>query len=267
MIVLKYWLRDRGLNDTFTGGVGSFLLQLLVICSLQHPPPTPSHFRSHGGNLGASLIHFFELFGLRLNYTQVGIAVTDGGRFFNKRLRGCLDERRPYLLAVESPHDSSVDVASNAFNIRSVRRACEHAYCSLLAAAADAAKERSSSADKTQPRMRILSALLDGAEEEMAERFSLHQAECAAGVAPESAQASSAEASGVQSHSATSCDKQASVGPRKGRLEEGRASRKGPPSKGPSKRLRDEGTKKKKGVLKRVVSAVSQALTGKRKSK
>ena len=38
VFVLKRWLRLRGLHDTFRGGVGSFLLQLLVVSNLQHPP-------------------------------------------------------------------------------------------------------------------------------------------------------------------------------------------------------------------------------------
>ena len=33
VLVLKRFLHDRGLHDTFSGGVGSFLLQLMVISS------------------------------------------------------------------------------------------------------------------------------------------------------------------------------------------------------------------------------------------
>ena len=35
VLVLKRFLNDRGLHDTFTGGIGSYLLQLMVISSLQ----------------------------------------------------------------------------------------------------------------------------------------------------------------------------------------------------------------------------------------
>lgn len=77
VLVLKRFLHERGLHDTFSGGVGSFLLQLMVICSMQHPPSLQSWER---GNLGCCLLHFLELFGLRFNYERVGIALDNGGR-------------------------------------------------------------------------------------------------------------------------------------------------------------------------------------------
>ena len=85
VLVLKRFLISRGLNDTFTGGVGSFLLQLLVISSLQQPALHPPPHAALKGNLGGQLLHFFETFGMRLNTAIVGLRVSDGGRFFDKR--------------------------------------------------------------------------------------------------------------------------------------------------------------------------------------
>jgi non-canonical poly(A) RNA polymerase PAPD5/7 len=75
VLLLKRWLISRGLNDTFTGGVGSFLLMLLVIASLQQPPLQPPTLPGTQHNLGRCLLHFFELFGMRLNTMTVGIRV------------------------------------------------------------------------------------------------------------------------------------------------------------------------------------------------
>ena len=52
VLVLKRFLNTRGLHDTFTGGVGSFLLQLLVISALQHPPKERQCLR---GNLASQV--------------------------------------------------------------------------------------------------------------------------------------------------------------------------------------------------------------------
>lgn len=194
VLLLKRWLISRGLNDTFTGGVGSFLLMLLVIASLQQPPLQPPTLPGTQHNLGRCLLHFFEMFGMRLNTIAVGIRVADGGRFFDKRQRGWLNDERPWLLCVENPIDSTHDVGANAFNFRSVRRACAHAYCSLLSA--DARKQRGEDAgskresgflpwDHTSTngqvtggprRLRLLSSFLD-IECEMARRFEMHAAE------------------------------------------------------------------------------------------
>lgn len=34
-LFLKYFLYIRGLNDTYSGGIGSFLLQLMIVSHLQ----------------------------------------------------------------------------------------------------------------------------------------------------------------------------------------------------------------------------------------
>ena len=45
VLVLKYFLQQRNLNVTFKGGVGSFLLQLMVIASIQHHAKVRQHAR------------------------------------------------------------------------------------------------------------------------------------------------------------------------------------------------------------------------------
>jgi hypothetical protein len=126
--------------------------------------------------------------------------VADGGRFFDKRQRGWFNDERPWLMSVENPIDSTHDVGANAFNFRSVRRACAHAYCSLLSA--DARAQRGEDAgssgepgfvpwDETttagqgtssSSRPRLFSSFLD-VEDEMAQRFAMHAAEANAPIA------------------------------------------------------------------------------------
>jgi len=87
------------------------------------------------------LLHFFEMYGYRLNYNEVGVRVSRDGGFYRKRSRGWVVKERPYLLSVESPIDPSVDVGANTYNIRSVRRAFGHSYCALAGKMARIARE------------------------------------------------------------------------------------------------------------------------------
>lgn len=128
-LVVKYFLAQRGLNETFAGGLGSFLTQLLVVSFLQH------HCRSLGAehdhpkynNLGQLLVGFFTLYGRDFNYTDLGISVRNGGAYFFKEDRGWLDENRPFLVAMENPNEQSLDVGKNSYEVRTVRRAFDYA--------------------------------------------------------------------------------------------------------------------------------------------
>lgn len=178
VLVLKRFLNVRGLHETFSGGVGSFLLQLLVICSLQQPESgmESGSAASRPGlagkaaasaemraSLGAQLLHFLQTFGLRLNYETVGVSVRSGGRFFAKSSRGWRQSDRPQLLCVENPLDPEHDVGANSFNVGSVRRAFAHGYCALLA------RLEAAYAGVRGSGLRVLGCVLD-VEEEMAER-------------------------------------------------------------------------------------------------
>ena len=167
VLVLKRWLNARGLHDTYHGGVGSFLLQLLVIASLQHPPSERKP--SLRGNLGSCVLHFLELFGLRLNYEAVGISVADGGAFFSKAERRVGNTDRPGLICVLNPLDTTHDVGANSYNIGCVRRAWSHCYVALVAALDD----RQVVPGAAGRRLQVLSALMD-CEAEMSARFEQH---------------------------------------------------------------------------------------------
>ena len=81
VILLKYILNCRGLNEVWTGGLGSYALTLLVVNFFQqHPRETA---KESGENLGTLLLEFFELYGRHFNYEQNGIQVRNEGNFFN----------------------------------------------------------------------------------------------------------------------------------------------------------------------------------------
>jgi non-canonical poly(A) RNA polymerase PAPD5/7 len=71
--VLKHFLAARDLNKPFTGGMGSYMLQLLIVSFLQHQQ---REFHNYGRdvwpNLGSLLLDFFRLYGLEFNYYTTG---------------------------------------------------------------------------------------------------------------------------------------------------------------------------------------------------
>jgi non-canonical poly(A) RNA polymerase PAPD5/7 len=92
--VLKYFLSARCLNEPYTGGVGSFLLQLMIVAFLQHRERDAVNFKRLGVyNLGSLLLEFLELFGIEFNYFTTGISVRYDGFFFPK---GSADRRSTF---------------------------------------------------------------------------------------------------------------------------------------------------------------------------
>ena len=101
MLVLKCFLKARQLNETYYGGVSSFLLTMLVVSHLQR------QYKKYGKgvevDLGKHLIDFFELYGTLFNYEDIGISIRKG--YFTKESRGWegWDERSRFRLCVENP--------------------------------------------------------------------------------------------------------------------------------------------------------------------
>ncbi|CAK4075053.1 unnamed protein product [Aphanomyces euteiches] len=125
-LLLKYFLQQRGLNETFKGGVGSFLLQLMVVSFLQHSNRN-SRYRNEGTDLGHLLFGFFDLYGNIFNSFDLTISVSNGGAYLKKTDLNWKNYQRPELLSMENPHDRTLDVGSNSFEIRRVFKVFSHA--------------------------------------------------------------------------------------------------------------------------------------------
>ena len=140
--VLKAFLHQRGLNEVYSGGIGSYAVLCMVMAHLQlHNTTCKSTWAgSHGasdaseGCLGTLLIDFFELFGRRLVAEDVGISCGGKGPgFFKKRDRNMYEEARPFLWAIEDPQDETNDLGRNSYACRQVKSAFEHAFTVITA--------------------------------------------------------------------------------------------------------------------------------------
>ena len=90
IFVLKFFLKSRSLNEPYTGGIGSYMLQLLLISHLQRNA-WMFDARERGGvsepelqpSLGTLLHSFFSFYGRYFNSRDLGICITDGGSYFS----------------------------------------------------------------------------------------------------------------------------------------------------------------------------------------
>jgi non-canonical poly(A) RNA polymerase PAPD5/7 len=141
--VLKYFLAARSLNEPYSGGVGSFMLQLLIVAFLQHRERLAFNYRKQTVyNLGLLLVEFFKFYGLDFNYFTTVISVRNDGFFFPKgeRKEVFCDDGRTNLLALENPLDPSSDVGKPSFRFQMVRM-CEitlYLTCSPVTVYSDA---------------------------------------------------------------------------------------------------------------------------------
>jgi len=127
-LVIKYYLKQNNLNDTWSGGIGSYTLVIMITSYLQNL--TKSGGLRDGESLANLLLGFFDVYGRRFNYTENGISVKDQG-YYNKKSRMWFNERFPNALSVEDPHNPEIDVGSASFEINKAKTAFENAYYRL----------------------------------------------------------------------------------------------------------------------------------------
>lgn len=105
VLIIKAFLSQRGMNEVFTGGLGSYAIVCLAVSFLQLHPKLRRGEIDASKNLGVLVMEFFELYGLHFNYEQTGISVNGGGSYFNKVHRGWQNWQRKLLLSIEDPTD------------------------------------------------------------------------------------------------------------------------------------------------------------------
>jgi len=146
ILIIKTFLRQRKLNEVFTGGLSTYSISLMVIHLLQI---------FHGGeadrrrvSLGKLLIDFFHLYGYMLDYDHVVLSVTGGGSYIPKErfrpAREAMEINRrkgqPTLrLAIEDPQNPSNDVSGGSREIHHIRTAFKQAFLALTSPGAAAA--------------------------------------------------------------------------------------------------------------------------------
>jgi len=158
--ILKYFMASRGLNEPYSGGCGSFAVQMMIVSFLQHRERHSYNYRiPNTCNLGSLLIEFFELYGMDFNFLTTGISVRSDGFYFPKGAKGKKDifyqPSRAFAMGMENPFDITADVGRPSFRMQLIQKSFEIALRVLLSHVAEPAVETES----------ILAAILPPTEE------------------------------------------------------------------------------------------------------
>lgn len=133
VILLKTFLNQRGMNEVFTGGLGSYSIILLVISFLQLHPKIQSSQINPSKNIGLLFVELLEYYGKHFNFDEAGISIRGRGGYFNKHNKGWFRPNQPYLLSIEDPNDPSNDVSGGSHNIIRVRQTIAGGFDSITA--------------------------------------------------------------------------------------------------------------------------------------
>ena len=134
-LVLKVFMAQRKLRETYSGGVGSFVLSVLVISFLQmRQRLMVNKKQDFSWNLASLLVEFFQMYGGSFNIIQTGVSIQSDGTFFHKRAREgeWTTPRRPVAFTIEHPIEQDADVGRNSFLAPKIRKAFEHAHEVLI---------------------------------------------------------------------------------------------------------------------------------------
>jgi len=138
-LFLKFYHHSRSLNETFSGGIGSFMLSCMLASMFQsHESRSNSKFNKglfSECSVGSWLIEFFHYYGYDFNYSKVVISVAFPEGFQSKTSSQFRCRRQPYLMSIINPFERTKDLGRNAFMAIWARQAYRTSYKDLLVAA------------------------------------------------------------------------------------------------------------------------------------
>lgn len=134
LIFLKYFLLQRGLHETYGGGMGSYLLCNVCLHFLQRHPSRRDQRQYAATSLGHLLFDFLKYYGQEFRYDSQGISLINGGNVFNKadmakgKAGGKGKDKGKLSLCLRSPLDPSVDLGGACFRMTVLRNLFNHGY-------------------------------------------------------------------------------------------------------------------------------------------
>ncbi|KAJ1657110.1 hypothetical protein IWQ61_003436 [Dispira simplex] len=133
LFIIKQFLIQRGHNEVYMGGIGSYALTNLIVSFLQMHPQIQTGHIDPQLNLGVLLVEFFELYGKTFNYLNTGIRTAGKGSYFDKR-RSVHNENDPRLrLCIEDPQDPSNNISRGTFKMHEIKHTFSGAFDVLTA--------------------------------------------------------------------------------------------------------------------------------------
>ena len=109
--ILKYFIRQKKLNDLHSGGISSYILFHMVYFYLLNVYKNKHNSHSHDLlTLGHLLIGFFQFYAFDINYDKVGISVRYGGFFYDR-------EKKSYGAATNNNNNNNNSNSNKGNNV------------------------------------------------------------------------------------------------------------------------------------------------------
>lgn len=136
--VIKQFLAQRGLNEVYCGGLGSFAVTCMVVSFLHTHPAVASGRVDPIQNLGNMLLEFLDLYGNRLNADEVGLRIDSAAHacYFPKHTDLPAPPSRRgggRLLCIQDPNLCDNDISRSSFLISLIQQ-CFSEACEALTA-------------------------------------------------------------------------------------------------------------------------------------
>ena len=126
VLVMKAFLKIRRLNETYYGGIGSFLLQLMVLAYLQYYYKEREYYIG-GESLTEYLIGFLEFYSTKFNYAKLTIVVEGYGGFIDKEL-----VKSHGAFSLLNPLNPLIDLGKSVYNAEAIFKLFKECENSLL---------------------------------------------------------------------------------------------------------------------------------------
>ncbi|CAC9698950.1 nucleotidyltransferase, putative [Plasmodium sp. DRC-Itaito] len=131
VLLLKFFLNSRNLNETYIGGIGSFLLSCMVLHFLQMHTSTFDKNHFNNTYLIKLLIEFFYFYSIDYKLHDACIVVRGLGHVLPRRLRKEY-EFNDQRLCFENPIDTSIDIGRNTYRIKYILYLFSYTYCNFI---------------------------------------------------------------------------------------------------------------------------------------
>lgn len=121
-LFLKLLLYHYDVNEPFTGGISSYVLQIMII----------SYIQLHSCNsLTDIVLGFLKFYGQEFNFFLTGIDVANEGRLFSRYVENCMSYDSPVSMHIIDPLNPSNILGDNAFKIREIKDIFANVYRKL----------------------------------------------------------------------------------------------------------------------------------------
>jgi non-canonical poly(A) RNA polymerase PAPD5/7 len=131
LVVLKYFLKQRNMDNTTNNGLSGYSLFLMIFSFLQNHPSNFDVDIANNTSLGELLVGFFEIYGIYFNYEDLKIDVRKNGGYFKKEMTDFINCSKNGLYIID-PVNKESNAGFGTKDVNRIKRLFKSAYGCLI---------------------------------------------------------------------------------------------------------------------------------------